>query len=216
MGILFAALILKIEWGDVPTWLLVVVGGAAAWIALRTLNDIREQTRNTAVAAGAAQKSADAALLNARAVINAERAWVLVELEPVPGFSVMKLGEGAEGNPYNTASFRLKYVNEGKTIAWINEILACFQVVKELPEKPDFAALEILNREPKWVKSKGSRYLDETLETKGQVAVGDMSIIWGVIRYRDAFGEHETIFGFRIPLDGQFKRLRNPAYNQIT
>lgn len=57
-----------------PNWALVIITGIAAAIALGTLKDIKKQTVN-------AKKSADAALLNAKAVINAERPWLLVECE---------------------------------------------------------------------------------------------------------------------------------------
>src|SRR5579859_6888843 len=65
-------------WWDVAwsTWALVLVGTAAALLAQRTLSDIRKQTINSKIAA-------DSALLNAQAVINAERAWVIAELVPL-------------------------------------------------------------------------------------------------------------------------------------
>ncbi len=58
-------------WTDAfwSNWALVVITGVAVWAALQTLDDLKEQT-------AIAKKSADAALLNAQAIINSERPWV--------------------------------------------------------------------------------------------------------------------------------------------
>lgn len=60
----------------VTNWPLVVVAIWGIFVARNTLTTIVEQT-------GATKTAAQAALLNAQAVINAERAWVVVELHPV-------------------------------------------------------------------------------------------------------------------------------------
>jgi hypothetical protein len=66
---------------NVPSIALVLVGIAGIITAIYTLRTIRQQTRST-------EKSAKAALLNAQAVINAERAWLDIDLLPVrPGES---------------------------------------------------------------------------------------------------------------------------------
>jgi hypothetical protein len=43
-----------------------------------------------------------------------------------------------------------------------------------------------------------------------------MTVIYGVIIYRDAFSnEHTTTFGYKLTADGQLKRLEGlPEYNQ--
>jgi hypothetical protein len=65
----------------ISNWPLVVVAIWGICIAVRTL-------KPTKIAAQAAQKSADAALLNAQAVINSERAWLDIDFLPVrPGES---------------------------------------------------------------------------------------------------------------------------------
>jgi hypothetical protein len=203
MELLFlAALSEKPPWWDVAwsTWALVGVGVVAAYLALRTLTDIQKQTKNTKVAA-------DAALLNAQAVINAERAWVMVELQKLPGIGIRFLGDSTQRGPHTSVRFRLAYTNEGKTVAWIDQKLACFQIGRDLPKQPNLDALQLLNAEPEWIGSKGTGHLDETLEAEGQEGIGDISVIWGVIRYRDAFGKHETTFGFSICPDDRFERM---------
>jgi hypothetical protein len=93
----------KSSWGDLPTWLLVFVGGVAAWIAVETLKDIQKQTINATKAANAAEKSANAVLLSAQAQINAERAWIVAELVRVR----------------TTNDYSLQVTNSGKTPAII-------------------------------------------------------------------------------------------------
>jgi hypothetical protein len=62
----------KSPWGDAPTRGLVIVGFVGAWIAIRTLKDIKRQTE---------------------ALINAGRSWIMVEVEPVPGAGPIWDGE---------------------------------------------------------------------------------------------------------------------------
>jgi hypothetical protein len=52
-------------------WAIVLVGSGAAVVALRTLSQIREQAVQT-------RKAADAATLNAQAIINFERPWITI------------------------------------------------------------------------------------------------------------------------------------------
>jgi hypothetical protein len=80
-----------------PNWLLFVVGTAGIIFAYRTLRTIEAQVnemKNTGSQnekliaqatehAAAARTTAEAALANAQAVINAERAWILVEMRRV-------------------------------------------------------------------------------------------------------------------------------------
>jgi hypothetical protein len=112
------------SWWDVAwsTWALVGVGIVAAYLALRTLSDIQKQTKNTKIAA-------DAALLNAQAVINAERAWVIVDLDWIPACPKITHGSSSERGyairQYTSTGVRFRYMNEGKTIAWIDQKLAC-------------------------------------------------------------------------------------------
>ena len=55
-------------------WAIVLVGLGAAVVALRTLSQIREQAVQT-------RKAADAATLNAQAIINFERPWITIRAE---------------------------------------------------------------------------------------------------------------------------------------
>jgi hypothetical protein len=221
-------------WWDVawPTWALVIVGLGGTAAAIWTLITIRRQTtaierqvhdmQNTSLQTDRlieeATKQSIAAKKSAEALVNTERAWIMVELDWVPGYNNIVFLDSSETGSQTSAAIRFLYTNEGKTIAWIDEKLACFQIVTELPKQPDFSALKMLDCEPEWVGVKDGGQLDETLEAEGREGVGDISVIWGVVRYRDAFNtKHETVFGFRIRPDYRFERISGlPEYNKST
>jgi hypothetical protein len=170
-----------------------------------------------------ATKQSIAAKKSADSLINTERAWIMVELEWVPGiFPRRFLGSQSIGNEeqiFNTSvRIRIRYTNEGKTIAWIDEKLACFQIVNELPKEPNLSLLELLDPVPEWVGPKGSGQLDWAFETEGQEGLGQVSVIWGVLKYRDAFNaKHQTVFGFRITPDDRYERIAGlTEYNKTT
>jgi hypothetical protein len=87
-----------------------------------------------------------------------------------------------------------------------------------VPAQPNFIDLKLLDAEPEWLGSKGNGHLDETLTAAGQEETeDDISIVWGVIRYHDAFGKHETTFGFRVFPEYRFERMVGLIeYNKIT
>ena len=61
---------------------LVIVGYAGVILAVSTLKKIERHTRSTEAAAEAAADSAQAALLNAQAIIDSRRPWLLITVEP--------------------------------------------------------------------------------------------------------------------------------------
>ena len=72
-------------------WTLVVVGAATAIAAILTLRSIRQQ-----VVSG--EKAADAALLNAKALITAERPWLVVTIERPPHSDIYIFQATNKGN----------------------------------------------------------------------------------------------------------------------
>jgi hypothetical protein len=77
---------------------LAVLGYAGVMLALLMMKKIERQTAATEAAAQAAAQGAEAALLNAQAIIDAERPWLLVTVEPSPsmedGFTVTATNRG--------------------------------------------------------------------------------------------------------------------------
>ncbi len=90
----------------IGTLALAIIGVFATCAAFRTLGEIKEQTGNAQAAATAASQNAQAALLNAQAVINSERPWLVVEVEEEIG---------------NPGTFIFRARNRGRTPAKLAE-----------------------------------------------------------------------------------------------
>ena len=114
----------KPPWWDVAwsTIALTVIGVVTAIIALCTLRDIKRQTKNAENAAIAARDSANAALLNAKATVNAERAWIdgeIIEAKyNAPTADQVReqiMGKNLSQEP----DFTIQVVNRGRTPARI-------------------------------------------------------------------------------------------------
>ncbi len=79
---------IPVQWllRDRITWaanlVLVLLGYAGIMLAVSMLRKIERQTRYAETAAEAAAASAQAALLHAQSIVNAERPWLLVAVEP--------------------------------------------------------------------------------------------------------------------------------------
>jgi hypothetical protein len=69
-----------IQWGGYIV--LAFVGYAGVMMGISLLKKIERQTAAAEAAADAARNSSEAALLSAQAIINAERPWILVTVEP--------------------------------------------------------------------------------------------------------------------------------------
>jgi hypothetical protein len=86
----------KITWA--ANLVLVILGYAGILMALSLLKKIDRQTEYAEIAAEAAAASSQAALMNAQAILNAERSWILISVEPSPSaenrFAVMATNRG--------------------------------------------------------------------------------------------------------------------------
>jgi hypothetical protein len=86
----------RIAWA--ANLVLVILGYVGILLAISTLRKIERQTRYAEAAAAAAAESAEAALLHAKAMVRAERPWVLVAVEPSRsvenGFAVVATNRG--------------------------------------------------------------------------------------------------------------------------
>ena len=115
-------------------WALVAVGIGAIGVALRTLRVIERQTKATEIAAKAAEHSSAATEASVEALINSERAWVMVEIGPIPDFQ-------PDPNKVQCLWIRPTIKNYGKTPARIRQIAARAQLVPDgqsLPPIPEY------------------------------------------------------------------------------
>jgi hypothetical protein len=97
----------------VCTFALTVVGIIGVCFALKTLKLLVRQTALNTFAANAARTGAEAALLNAQAVINSERAWIEIDFGPPEKDSL------EEENEDDFGAYSIVIKNHGRTIAQI-------------------------------------------------------------------------------------------------
>lgn len=166
-------------------WALVIVGTIAGGLAWRTLNQIKDQARS-------GRDAATAALLNAQAVINAERAWILAQLESdtnLPGPICL-----TNHPPETTAVLKLICRNEGKSPAWIDNVYGRMDVVSSRTEIRDnyerHDCEDFGSMEPIGAAGVGSRSLE--LNAVGMVGEGSFLSTFVIVDYHDIFGKSRT------------------------
>jgi hypothetical protein len=221
------------------TALLVPVGAIQAGIFYwqgrvfrRTLNAIQGQTaviqESISVArtsAAAAERSAEAAKASAEVAISGQRAWVMVDLEHVPGVGTVMYGSAREGSgpERHSVAARVRCVcsNQGKTPAKILEKRAALLLVDSgnpLPVQPRLD-IEILDAVPQYLQSGQEAKRDWTLCTDGREEIGTTLVVYGFVKYRHIFSDREAYasFGYRITANYEFERLSDfPKYNENT
>jgi hypothetical protein len=190
-----------------------IIGVAGAWIGLGVLI---WQTAISRAAANAAKASADAA-------IAAERAWIMVDLERVPGvgriLASTSLGQGGQQRHSVTARVRCVCSNQGKTPAKILEMRAALVLVtadSPLPLEPNLS-INIEYAVPHYLQCQGDVRSDWTLDADGEEEMGTIPVIYGAVRYRHMFSDKEvySTFGYRITASGGYERLPGyPKYNE--
>lgn len=91
-----SSLLDQIKWAAILV--LVILGYAGIMMALSLLRKIERQTRFAETAAQAAAESAQAAMLQAQAIVRSERPWILITVEPSRsvenGFTVLATNRG--------------------------------------------------------------------------------------------------------------------------
>ena len=104
----------------------------------------------------------------------------------------------------------------GKTPAWITEKQAGLDIVDSVPEIPDWSRATFVQVAPEPLSAgQIGKPKDETLICKRGRALGKTIILYGIVKYRDPFGDNRsTTFGYRVRDDGTLERLQNPKYNE--
>ena len=191
----------RITWGAVLV--LILLGYAGVLLGLSTLKKIERQTGYAEQAAQAAAESAQAALLQAEAMVRAERPWVLVSFEPS-----RKVENG----------FIVIATNRGRSPARIVEIVDETRIAAEeadLPEVPRYAEekadspavpIVLLPGEFTALKSFGRGDVKELCATEDQLRRvenwEERVFLYGKVVYRDLTAPanraaHETAWCFR-------------------
>jgi hypothetical protein len=197
------------DWYDI---LVLIAAFVAAFIGLRSLHQVKRQAEATEAAANAAKD-------NARAVINAERAWVMASIQRVPGQGTLGI-QTTNGEGITTTGYPVRIVtkNDGKTPAWIVEKRAVFVIRKHsepLPAEPDINSMKIIQDSLEPLTVGEETKLDKTLTSVGIQDYDHPAYIYGRIKYRDVFSDNrETFFGYEVAVNGHLERLSGyPKYN---
>ena len=189
-----------------------VVGG------LIGLGIIWKQTKHTAIAT-------EAANANAKAMINAERAWVMVDLQWSPVDLKVAYGSGQSGDTVDVTVLCLCW-NAGKSIGWITEKWATLKVYDRIPEHPDFSDNQKVFQHS--VQPIASEKSDDGvrvwLNAPGthEDRLRRSFVIYGYVKYRTIFGKEgetrETRFGYVLTPQTNLDRMpaEYPEYNRNT
>ncbi len=182
---------------------------SSARAAQETVQSLEKQFPHLEQSANAARDSADA-------LVKAERAWIFVEFAFSPLQGSVLVGEN-DTAAYVSCFFRY----EGKTPAWIDEICCKLEVLKWFPDNPDFSGMEPYDSEPEAVGGgTKSSVRDYTLTCNGRRTLDNVMMIYGIVKYRDMFGERRTsTFGYSVVGIGgtpRLKRLAGEPYNTNT
>ena len=173
-----------------PTdWLLVLIGAAGTWVALRTLNVIHEELGHTAKLANAAKANADASLM-------AQRPYVDISHRP-PGLTIdsAHVQVGSVGEPRHHATIELEIKNHGKTpadvVSWVISVQAMSSAAP-IPENPPYppvpaqgetilmAGQSLFTPHETWIPDSDYQ----------QVQNGSLTVyVFGCVEYRDRFGK---------------------------
>ncbi len=205
---------------NIPNWFLAVLAGWAGLMALKTLRTIERQTTAT-------EDAAKAALLSAQAVINAERAWMIVTVEEFKPKEIV--GE---------LCFLIGAINRGKTPSKV--LNQCHSILfVDSPDNLSWPAhyeQQTASRMGDFIVASDSFPIGKTVrprslrldaEKEGKLKPTDRwVIIYGQIVYEDVFasGEdltrspHETTwcYGFEYGKSGGFTRVGPSGYNRHT
>jgi len=171
---------------------------------------------------GPAAQSAEAALLNARALINAERAWIMADVNWEPRCMGLMRSESSGGRTTTNARVNVSFRNKGRTPAWITEIAIKMQVTNAGPsQQPDTKGAEMLYGPIPLVPDEEHPHVRTfEISADGWPDKGWATLIYGVVKYRDVFAENrpdrETWFGYRVTSERSLERMAHPEYNKNT
>jgi hypothetical protein len=228
-------------WAKSDWWLVaigVITAGVICWQSWETkraaqatrtaaeasLNQVEQMKEQTAVA----KQAADAALLNAQAIINAERPWLLIKGK----FT----GDPAQiSSTFGSIGISFIATNVGRSPAEI--------IFAEVVKKHLLSGQEILDRDPfisEGIPDSQQRWTHSTWIGPGELyyfdgigfGFADAPEVWkdlvggsrdfyviGYVRYRDAIAReiHESRFCYRVPIrTGQMVMTGPIGYNKLT
>lgn len=159
-----------------PTCALVVVGAVATVTALRTLKGLEEQT-------GISKRAADAAFLNAQAMINAERPWIVVTAEIRTSGDLVLLATNAGRTPAEVLAHPTKCEMENS--------------VDDLPVPAEYGLEILVHRKLLLPQEEHEIYryplgiiMSENVQMLAEIAESRKRfVVYGKVRYLDVLAE---------------------------
>jgi hypothetical protein len=152
--------------------------------------------------------------------MNAERAWIMPELKWGIKSGLLRFVDKS-GSIHTNASIDLFWQNDGKTPAWISEVVIKLEVTSAGPAaQPDMTGGEVLYGPFPVVPgprpfSAGKRFV---LSGEGWAGTGKMTLIYGLVKYRDIFTPKDKIweswFGYRVVGISGLERIAHSEYNK--
>jgi len=205
------------------TIVLTIVGVIGTIVAVKTLFAIEKQAaimdehrKSLEQLSEAANNNAIAAKRSADAIVNVERAWIMVDLvwEPSSSLRITRI-DGGEGKKTGVP-VRMICRNEGRMPAWITYRAVHVEVANIPTGQTKFLPSESSeNYVP--IAAKGKDELPWRSFGVGQPEVGKEVFVYGVVKYRDVFGpERETWFGYLADDNGTLVRIPQREYNRHT
>jgi hypothetical protein len=162
-----------------PCWYILLAWpeGMTVWVVILTFAVIGWQADET-------RKAARAALLNAQAVINAERAWLTVKIQKDPN-----------SPPFPIENFINVLNNRGRTPAVVISIHIQYEFVSapDLMPVPPVYKWQVSTPERMFVVGESDLPIGVGLDPKKQIfvqSIADKFLVWyGRVIYEDVFGE---------------------------
>jgi len=196
---------------NAPNISLFVVGFAGIIAAIVTLRKLERQTAAT-------EKQANH-------MIASERAWIMAELSlSSNGLPLTQWNDHAAGGvPKTNIYVNLRCINDGDSPAWITEKSARLFIGSgdELPVTPKLAKEDILEEGFDPLGPGKDAVYEGNITGTGRHSTQTATIIYGVVKYRDIFGENrETGFCYQFSgYQGNRKLVRifcGPEYSKQT
>jgi hypothetical protein len=175
----------------------------SARAATHSAQAAKRSAEATQIAAASARRSADT-------IINAERAWLMVELATSLGSEGYKFGD-------SYARIRLTFRNDGSTPAWVDNVRSAAVVVERGSAPLDIDSAGVVFTGPLPVGVNKQEIIDPTaVDIDGVLGLGECVIVYGIVAYRHPFGTGATTFAYTSS-GGPWKRLEGyPEYNNNT
>jgi hypothetical protein len=230
-----------------PHWALFLAAIWAGVVALKTLKAIQreaveakiiaEAARDNATAAKdgaeAANKNAEFSRLNAEAtrdnaaaakasadaLVNSERAWIMVDIRWHQNIAALTHNTGA--NEATSVNIDLLCTNQGKSPAWIVEEQIRAEVTTSLSDSPVLDPSDTQIQKRYEFVGVGQQCENPHRRLSGKGWNGKHVYVYGFIKYTDIFTAppkepRETWFGFAAYADGSLGRILSREYNRNT